>query len=208
MRVGEQAPQVILLKDEDNEDWMREWTRSLSNFPLKAPFTGTPGLQLPANFEAMPTPLDFYHFFITHDLVKSFKVKTNWYATTECTKMRAQGNLSPRSVYNTWKAVIMDEMTKFLSILIRTGLVKKPQLDDYWSTHPVLSPTFASCLQKWSRFKAILAFSHLNDNTHFVPHGQPDHNPLYKLHPFFDHLVEVRICSLFARNKINKFTNN
>ena len=156
MSVGEQDPPVTLLDDEDDEDWMREWTRSLSNFPLKAPFTGTLGLQLPADFEAMPTLLDFYRLFITHDVVKSFKVETNRYATTECTKMKAQGNLSPWSVYNTWKAVTMDEMTKFLSILIHIGLVKKPQLD-YWSTHPALSTTFTSCLLKQSHFKAILA---------------------------------------------------
>ena len=173
MSVGEQAeaPPLALYDDESDEDWMSEWTRSLSNFPLNTPFTGTPGLQLPDDFEATPTPLDFYRLFITHDLVKSFKVETNRYAATQCTKVRAQGNLSPRSIFLTWKPVTMDEMTKFLSILIHIGLVKKPQLDDYWSTHPVLSTTYASRLLKRSRFKAILAFFHLNDNAHFIPRG-------------------------------------
>ena len=47
MSVGEQAPPVILLNDEDDADWMREWIRSRSNFPLKAPFTGL----LASNFQ-------------------------------------------------------------------------------------------------------------------------------------------------------------
>ena len=46
MSVGEHPP-VTLLNDEDDTDWIREWTHSLSNFPLKAPFTGP----LASNFQ-------------------------------------------------------------------------------------------------------------------------------------------------------------
>ncbi|GFO08522.1 PiggyBac transposase uribo1 [Plakobranchus ocellatus] len=38
------------------------------------------------------------------------------------------------------------------------------------------------------RIVSILAFLHINDNATFVPHGQPDHDPIQKIRPFVDHL--------------------
>ncbi len=34
-----------------------------------------------------------------------------------------------------------------------------------------------------------MKFMHLNDNSQYIPKGQPGHNPLYKLRPFFDPLI-------------------
>ncbi|GFR88297.1 PiggyBac transposase Uribo2 [Elysia marginata] len=38
------------------------------------------------------------------------------------------------------------------------------------------------------QFISILAFLHINNNSTFVPHGQPDHDPLHKIRPFVNHL--------------------
>ena len=107
------------------------------------------------------------------------------------TKKKAEGGLSPQSIFNKWKGVILDEMTRFISILIHMGLVKKPRISDYWSTDPALQTMFASRLMKRDRFKAVLAFLHLNDNAHYVPRQQPQHDPLFKLRPFFSHILQV-----------------
>ena len=192
-----EADQVMYDDDSDSE-WMYEWTRDLNNFPLPTPFSGTPGLSLPDAFDAVtPTPLHFYRLFITDQVIRDFKSETNRYAAKVCADKAAAGNLSRRSIFRTWKPVSLEEMTKFLSILIHMGLVKKPQITDYWSTHPALSTTFASRLLKRSRFKSVLAFFHLNDNATYTPRGQPDHDPLHKLRHLFDHLVEVRDLAFF-----------
>ena len=42
---------------------------------------------------------------------------------------------------------------------------------------------------KHDRFSLIMKFLHLADNDHYVPKGQPGHNPLYKLRPFLEPLI-------------------
>ena len=51
-----------------------------------------------------------------------------------------------------------------------------------------MSSSFASSLMVRDRFKMILTFFHLNDNTKYVPAGAPQHDPLFKLRPLFDTL--------------------
>ena len=49
-------------------------------------------------------------------------------------------------------------------------------------------PTSSSILKR-DRFSLILRFLHLNDSTKYIPKGQPGHDPLYKLRPFMDPLL-------------------
>jgi hypothetical protein len=42
---------------------------------------------------------------------------------------------------------------------------------------------------KRDRFSLILKFLHLNDNSSYIPKGQPGHDPLYKLRPLLDPLI-------------------
>ena len=49
-------------------------------------------------------------------------------------------------------------------------------------------PTFSSIL-KWDRFSLLLRFLHLNDSSKYIPKGQAGHDPLYKLRPFIDPLL-------------------
>lgn len=142
------AADQMMFDNGGDDEWMRDWCMSLQNFPMSAPFTGNPGLHLPEGFSDTPTPLDFYQLFFTEDVLKSWKVETNRYAATVCRLKRQGGNLSPRSLYNLWKPVTMDEMRWFLAILIHMGLVKKPRIEDYWSTHPAMATAFASRLMK------------------------------------------------------------
>ncbi|GFN97528.1 PiggyBac transposase uribo1 [Plakobranchus ocellatus] len=68
------------------------------------------------------------------------------------------------------------------------GLGKKPTLHDQWTRHPVLHSSFAPEVIVRERPLSILAFLHINDNATFVPHGQPDHDPIQKIRPFVDYL--------------------
>ena len=137
-------------------------------------------------------PIDFYRLFISKEIVKYMQVETNRYATQVIEQKRpANIPLSPRSQFSTWKPVSLQEMTRVLAILSHMGIVKKPPIVDYWSTHPVLQTCFASKLMKRERFRAILSFFHLNDNTTYVPRQRPDHDPLHKLRPLFELLVQV-----------------
>ena len=43
---------------------------------------------------------------------------------------------------------------------------------------------------KRDRFSLILQFLHLNDSANYIAKGQPGHDPLYKLRPFMDPLLD------------------
>lgn len=184
--------------DSADEAGMTDWVRNLNNYPLKAPFTGQTGIQVPVPEDA--SPLFFYKLFLTQDVIKLIKRETNVYAA-ECVDEkqreaeRRNQPLGKRSWYRTWKPVTEDEVWTFITILIHMGIVKKPKLTDYWTTVPATHTAFASTLMKRDRFRSILAFFHLNRNDAMVPRGQEGHDPLHKLRPLVDHLVEVCIVS-------------
>ena len=82
------------------------------------------------------------------------------------------------------------ELKKFLAVIITMGLVVLPQIEDAWSTKwPFATTTFSSILKR-DRFSLILRFLHLNDSTQYIPKGQPGYDPLYKLRPFMEPLLD------------------
>ena len=165
-----------------------EWTRDLDNYPISPPFTGPSGFQIdhPPN----ATALWFYQLFMTGALIKKMKTETNRYAAAACRQaLRRNPNLSRRSFFRAWKTVTESDIWKFLAVCIHMGLVHKPRINDYWAKNRIISSTFASTLMVRDRFKMILAFFHLNDNTNYVPAGNPRHDPLFKLRPLVDTLL-------------------
>ena len=68
------------------------------------------------------------------------------------------------------------------------GVVHKPTVQDYWSTHPVLSTTFAPRHMKRDRFTMILSIFHLNDNSTYIAANTEGHDPFHKIRPFYDSL--------------------
>ena len=70
------------------------------------------------------------------------------------------------------------------------GFVVLPQIEDAWSTKWPFAMTTFSSIMKRDRFSLILRFLHLNDSANYIAKGQPGHDPLYKLRPFMDPLLE------------------
>ncbi|XP_025109310.1 piggyBac transposable element-derived protein 4-like isoform X1 [Pomacea canaliculata] len=68
------------------------------------------------------------------------------------------------------------------------GLVHLRRIDDYWSDSSSLKTVYARSLMKRDRFKAILAFLHLNDNDALIAAGEEGHDTLHKIRPVYDHL--------------------
>ena len=69
------------------------------------------------------------------------------------------------------------------------GMINMPHIEDYWSTRwPFKSYNFSSILKR-DRFTLILRFLHLNDSNGYIPKGQAGYDPLYKIRPFMDQLL-------------------
>ncbi|GFO07151.1 PiggyBac transposable element-derived protein 4 [Plakobranchus ocellatus] len=134
-----------------------------------------------------PSPLEVYKLFITDELINSWKVETNRYVRA-IINSKDQQLLSNRSRFKLRTPVTLREMWNFKAICIHMGLDKKPTLHYYWTRLPVLQSSFAPKVIVRERFLSILAFLHINDNDSFVPHGQPDYDPIQKIRPFVDYL--------------------
>ncbi len=91
-------------------------------------------------------------------------------------------------------------MKKFLCLVIVMESIHYPAIEDYWSTSwPFASSTFSSIMKR-DRFSLVLKFLHLNDNSHYIPKGQPGHDPLYKIRPFLDKILEnFQFCFQLGR---------
>ena len=107
--------------------------------------------------------------------------ETNLYAEQ---RFPVLDDLPPHSVFRKWTPVSVDEMKVFIALSILMGLVKKPDLDDYWTTDPATSTPMFSKHMTRDRFMSILSNFHLSDNTQQAPRGTLGFDPLSKVKPF------------------------
>ena len=134
--------------------------------------------------------MDIWSHIIDDDIVEHIRQETNEYAKSSIQDKQKQGPLDPRSIFATWREVSKADIYNFLAICLHMGLVKKPQINDYWSVNPGTHTSYATQVMSRQRFTSILAFLHLNSNTTYIEHGQEGHDPIHKIRPFFSHLQE------------------
>ena len=148
------------------------------------------------------TPVDFFSMFITEQMLQDIVQQTNLYAQQF---LDSATNIPPRSRTNLWdkKSHDVSELRKFLSLVIVMGIIHFPSIEDYWVTSwPFSTNTFSDILKR-DRFTLILRFFHLNDNTKYVPKGQPGHDPLFKIRPFMDKLIANFQCKYIPGRELS-----
>ncbi|XP_064635785.1 piggyBac transposable element-derived protein 4-like [Lineus longissimus] len=80
----------------------------------------------------------------------------------------------------------IDELKKLLGVLMLTGIVKKPEQTDYWSTDELLNtPIFGKTLPR-NRFQLLMKFLHFSNNDD-IPADNED--KLIKVRPIIDALI-------------------
>lgn len=134
------------------------------------------------------TPVEFFHLFVTDSMLQNIVDQVNIYAQ----QFIDATNLPPRSRANLWSKSShnIDELKQFLALIIVMGIIHYPCVEDYWArSWPFANNTFTDILKR-DRFTLILRFFHLNDNAQYIPKGQPGHDPLYKIRPFMDALIQ------------------
>ena len=134
---------------------------------------------------------------MTDRLLQTLVEETNRYAHEQCAaKQQANPDLSLRSQFNTWHDVTIQEMSKFLAIVFHMPLIDKPSIGDYLATKGPMQATFARKLMFRDRFKQILSFFHVNNNATWIARGQDGHDPLHKVRPLYDHMVDVSLTTI------------
>lgn len=127
-------------------------------------------------------PYDFYKIFITDDIITKIVQQTNLYAQQKL----VQKTPSQKSKSKSWVATDAREMEIFFGILIWMGLVKTPQLRDYWSKNFLFQNNVCKIMTR-NRFEQLLSMWHFSDNDQ-VHNAEIDR--LHKLTPLLKSLVE------------------
>lgn len=149
-------------------------------------FTGYSGISDVTELDDNSDISDFFNFFM-NDLIHHMKEQTNLYARQKIRKARARAEgLSPRSILGQWKTVTVNEMRKFLAIIIHMSISERMQIRDHWSKNPVISCNFCPNVMNRDRFTSILALFHVNDNSLAIQKGNPGHDPLHKVRPLLE----------------------
>ena len=69
------------------------------------------------------------------------------------------------------------------------GIVKKPEISQYWSTNAIIKSPYFNEVMSRNRFQAILEFLHFNDNSQYDV-NDPHRDKLFKIRPVVEDLVQ------------------
>lgn len=157
-------------------------------------FTGESKINVPLPED--PNLLDFVELFLDDDFFNLLVTQTNLYHA----QYREAHTILPRhSRARQWKDVTVSEMKQFIALYLLTGVVRKPEISQYWSTDSLLkTPIFGEIMSR-NRFQTILEFLHFNDNANYDA-NDPNRDRLFKVRPLVEHLVE-RFKTVYTPDK-------
>ncbi|XP_045778520.1 piggyBac transposable element-derived protein 4-like [Maniola jurtina] len=164
-------PSVANANDED------EWQDIDDTIPNFEEFSENCKINIP---DDAVTPEDYYNLFVTNDIIAKMVVETNNYAQ----KILAGSQLKPKSRVRAWITTNLDEMKKFLGVIMVMGLVKLPHINDYWSRKSIYRNQYVVSAIKRDRFLLILKF------WHFSQEDPDDKNKLSKIKDVFSMLLQ------------------
>jgi hypothetical protein len=92
--------------------------------------------------------------------------------------------------------ITVEEMYRFLGLIIQMGHVQYHSLKDYWSREQLYCTPFYSNVMVRDRFFHILRFLHFKNNDDPPNRDNPDYDRLWKIQKIFDTLNN-RFCELY-----------
>lgn len=84
------------------------------------------------------------------------------YAAARIAQLEAQGKLTQRSRFQRWTPLTLEELNGFLAIVLNMGVVKVPEIEDYWKTSWESQITFFSRVMPRDRFELIFWMLHIS----------------------------------------------
>ena len=166
----------------------KKWIDGDCEIPVLPPFTETPKINfdIPDN----PSELNFLQYFITEKLYEEMRTQMNKYYRDFMSEN--SDKLGPRSRFHKWPVggVTVNDIKQFMALSFYMGLVKKSDLEDYWSTDPVLHTPFPRSVMVRDMFENMYTFLHLCDNATYANKGEDGYDPRKKLGLFFTDLVQ------------------
>ncbi|XP_045071843.1 piggyBac transposable element-derived protein 3-like [Coregonus clupeaformis] len=137
-----------------------------------------PGAQV--DLHSGHTPKDLFLLYFAADTMRTICRNTN---------KQAARNQQKGSKYQ-WTDVDVEELHRFLGLLIYTSLVTLPSIQDYWKQSHILSVSLPAKVMPRDRFRSISWNIHLSDPEEDVINdqrkGTPQHDKLFRVKPLMD----------------------
>ena len=84
----------------------------------------------PQHVDGLDTPYDFFQCFINDEVLQYLVNEIKEYAKTKLDN----ANLKPRSRLRNWVDTDIDEMKRFIGIILNMGIIQAPTVEAYWRT--------------------------------------------------------------------------
>ena len=124
--------------------------------------------------------LSFLKLFLTDQLLNSIVTETNIYGNNLHVTAQQQAADHPSARMLKWSEVDHASIWRYLALCFTMGIIRKPNLELYWTTNPLFqTPSFGQ-IMSCNRFQEINTALHFN-------HGDPvNGDRLHKIRPFYD----------------------
>jgi len=115
--------------------------------PSNEPFLGTTSLNIVIhNPESV---VEVVSSITGDDLLLLLTEQSNLYHSQNAEKLKVSSKTLK------WSNITLEEMRKFLGLIILMGQVRKENIRDYWSTDPTISTPIFPCTMNRNRFESI-----------------------------------------------------
>ena len=155
--------------------------------PMPLPiFTDREGLLIP-----MPRrPVEFIFSFITDGFCDTLANWANNKASLNPTLRDKYNKKGNRSHQKQWEDITRHEMKQFIGMVFCMGLIKKPQMQDYFSTNYIIETPFFRRSDNLSRdrFMYILKYLRFYD---CATHDIQNHGKLGKVNPGMKMIIDI-----------------
>nr|XP_046216191.1 piggyBac transposable element-derived protein 4-like isoform X1 [Oncorhynchus gorbuscha] len=166
-------------RTEDEPDQEHKW------LPFEPARTPGPQLDTSKNY----TVLELFQLFFSNDVVDTLCSNTNKNA-----KRRQE-----HGIKEPWKPVSVEEMYKYLSIVIYMGLLNVHTVSDYWNRNRIYCLPFCCTVMTMTRFRAITYSLHMSDPAEDEENdkkkGTADYDRLMRIKPLKDQILDA--CRAF-----------
>ncbi|XP_059162842.1 piggyBac transposable element-derived protein 4-like [Physella acuta] len=153
--------------DVDNPSY--NWSDDLNPVEIEMFTSGVGPNMGDINLNYKSQPIDFFKLFFSDELLELIANQTNLYAVQASAK-----NFTP---------VSMIDVSTFIYINMMFGIHKLPAYHLYWSTDNLFRVPCVADVMSRNRYQEISRYFHLADNTKYIPKGQINYDPLFKIRP-------------------------
>lgn len=187
--VSETIENVIMQFQIDNASSSEDEVIQPANQPTWSPVTGNhlktfpfaendPGVKPEVHTQFFDkNPYNFYKLMVPDDIMNEIAFETNRYAA-QCKNK----NILRKSRIQKWVDTNLEEIERFLGIIMWMGLYQLPSIQAYWQTSFLYFNKIRSLMSR-NRFQLLLKMLHFNDNEGVVQ------NRLHKINPLIEKLI-------------------